>query len=126
MKDREQRIKFLYETVNKDGYDEVPDGMCIIRRDFLRKLKKRTGNVMNAKAVQRSSLFSTGNEVAYFPVNKPGESKKYLKDVRHFLCDDTTQDPTQAYAQMIVTHDWLVKEKKAKMIYYWEDGATTQ
>ena len=83
--------------------------MCIIRRDFLRKLKKRTGNVMNAKAVQRASLFSTGNEVAYFPVNKPGESKKYLKDVRHFLCDD-----------------WLVKEKKAKMIYYWEDVATVQ
>ena len=110
----------------KSSDDEVPEGMCIIRRDFLRKLKKRTGSVMNAKAVQRASLFSTGNEVAYFPVNEPGDPKKYLKDVRHFLCDDVTQDATQAYAQMIVTDDWLVKEKKAKLIYYWEDGATQQ
>jgi len=115
---------FVKRVTNAKAIKNLPKHMVLIRRDYLRKLKHRSSKYQTQGQSREAELFSVGNEVVYVQAQQAGEDTKYKKYIRHFLSDDITQDTTQAYAQMLITNKWAVKEKKAKLLMYLEDGAS--
>ena len=77
---------FAFETILRDKAKNIPKGMVVIRRDYLRKLKHRSSKYQTAEQQRLADLFSTGNEVIYVPVKQgEGLTESVLSLWRNFL-----------------------------------------